>query len=82
MLVLEPHSPVRLWPIPSREMSQLDATSSATASLAIVTDIMNEHGPYDALGYFIAAALLIPLGIWLKANYAADLAGWMRSFFY
>ncbi|MFD1791498.1 hypothetical protein ACFSE0_07585 [Ochrobactrum teleogrylli] len=33
---------------------------------------MKQGNPIEFLGYLIAAALLIPLGIWLKANYAED----------
>jgi len=31
---------------------------------------MKHDNPLDFLGYLIAAAILLPLGIWLKANYA------------
>ncbi|WP_256377855.1 MULTISPECIES: hypothetical protein [Brucellaceae] len=44
--------------------------------------MQNNPQPFALIGYIIAAALLLPLGWWLKANYAGDLAAWMRSFFY
>lgn len=34
------------------------------------------------IGYIVAAALLLPLGWWLKANYAADLGSWTLSWFH
>lgn len=33
------------------------------------------------ISYLIAAAMLIPLGMWLKANYASDVGGFILSFF-
>jgi hypothetical protein len=34
------------------------------------------------LSYALASALLLPLGWWLKANYASELGGWILSWFY
>lgn len=33
------------------------------------------------ISYLIAAALLLPLGWWLKANYASDVGGFILSIF-
>jgi hypothetical protein len=36
---------------------------------------------YSVIGYFIAAAVLFPVGLWIKATYAAPLAAWIRTFY-
>lgn len=44
----------------------------------------NSKGTPDALtvfSYFLAAAILIPIGWWLKANYAVTVGEWIRSFY-
>jgi hypothetical protein len=35
--------------------------------------------PYSIIGYFIAAAILLPLSWYLKANYANDVGGFILS---
>lgn len=43
---------------------------------------MNEKPDAISLaGYLLAAALLLPLGWWLKANYAEDVGAFVLSFF-
>lgn len=36
----------------------------------------------SVISYLLAAAFLLPLGWWLKANYAEDIGGFIISFFY
>lgn len=36
---------------------------------------------YSVIGYFVAAALLLPVGLWAKATYAPVLAAWIRTFY-
>lgn len=32
--------------------------------------------------YLVAAAILLPIGVWLKAHYAKDLGAWTLSLFH
>lgn len=44
---------------------------------------MNEPNSHDGLtiiSYLVAAAILLPIGWWLKEN--LGLADWLRAFFY
>lgn len=34
------------------------------------------------VSYFLAAAVLIPIGWWMKANYAHDMGAWTLSLFH
>ncbi|MGN7960527.1 hypothetical protein [Brucella sp. 22210] len=42
---------------------------------------MNENNPFQFLGHLIAAAILLPLGWWVKVTYAPALADYLRSIF-
>lgn len=36
---------------------------------------------HDYIGYGLAAAILIPLGFWIKVTYQPQLAEWIRTFY-
>lgn len=42
---------------------------------------MDENSPFQFLGHLIAAALLLPLGWWIKATYAPIWAEYLRNLF-
>jgi hypothetical protein len=49
--------------------------------LVYVAGMNDTPDAISIISYLVAAAMLIPLGWWLKANYASDVGGFILSFF-